>query len=141
MKFKKSDLIARIDNLLRHYEGEAIDRAEKHEEALIGSRDAWLEEHGKGFETFAMVIRRRIHSSQPVTIEDMPKEIKGYSNTSLAFYFPPAKATPDNNRRYENLQKLRAALCASEDESVSPTAIKQLGFQDVTFLFTPEAAK
>lgn len=143
MKFKKSDLITRIDNLLHNIEGEAITSAEKHEADLIGSRDAWLEDNREGFRKFARTINSRLNNGEPVTSEDIPESIKnrqGYGRTSLDFYVAPSKARSEN-ARYGSLKKLRDALQASEDESVSPTAIKQLGFQDVTFLFTPEASE
>jgi hypothetical protein len=141
VKFQKTDLIARIDALLRHAEGQAIDRAEKLDEQITGSRDAWLEDYAGDFGIFADRIHRRIRNGEPVTIEDIPAQIKGRSNTDLTFYFPPVKGRPlAEERRIDALQQLRNALTASTEDTVSPTAIKQLGFQDVTFLFTDEAA-
>jgi hypothetical protein len=141
VKFKTSDLIARIDNLLRDLEGKAIDRAEKLDDEREGARDAWLEDHAVGFREFAFRINGCLNSGRPVTIGDIPQGIKGRSNTDLKFYFEPAKNRPlVEDRKHESLLKLKAALQASTDETTSPTAIKQLGFQDVTFLFAPEAA-
>lgn len=140
MKFKTSDLITRIDNLLRHLEGEAIDRSEKLDDEIAGSRDAWLEDYTDGFRQFAYVIKSRLDAGKPVASEDIPQSIKGRGNSELKFYFAPSKSWRADNTRYDNLLKLKSALQASAEEAVSPTAIKQLGFQDVTFLFTPEAA-
>ena len=142
MKFKTTDLIERIDNLLRHLEGQAIDRAEKLNEERERALAAWIEEHDEGFRQFALRIKARLGSGQPVTVADIPASIKARSNSELKFYWEPgAGRAVAENRQADNLLKLKAALQASTEEAVSPTALKQLGFQDATFLFTPEAAK
>lgn len=140
MKFKTSDLIVRIDNLLRDLEGKAITRSEEYEEKLVGSTHAWLEDYENGFKQLAHNINKRRSMGQPVTADDIPASIKaGYHQ--LKFYSAPSAGTPaSENRQIDNLLKLKSALQASTEEAISPTAIKQLGFQDVTSLFTPEAA-
>jgi hypothetical protein len=140
VKFQTSDLITRIDNLLRDLEGKAITRAEERDEKLVGSQDAWLEDHSMAFRQFSTVIRKRLDAGQPVTSDDIPESIKGGYH-QLKFYSAPSAGSPaSENRQVDNLLKLKSALLASTEDTISPTAIKQLGFQEVTFLFTPEAA-
>lgn len=138
MKFKTSDLITRIDNLLRDLEGKCIQAAEEHDENLEGSRDAWMEDFGTDFRQFAGTIYSRLNAGKPVTRKDIPDSIM--RNGDLKVYYEPSLRLTAENRQYDNLMKLKAALSSSTEEAVSPSAIKQLGFQDVTFLFTPEAA-
>ena len=141
MKFKTSDLITRIDNLLRDLQGKAIDRAEKLDEETTLSADAWYDDHRDGYRELVVNIRRQLDQGKVITTDVIPTSIKGRSNTELKFYFAPSKGRPmAEERRADNLLKLKSALQASTEDTISPTAIKQLGFQDVTFLFTPEAA-
>ena len=142
MKFKTADIIARIDVLLEQGKNEAIDRAEKLDEEISLSADAWYEEHRDGYRELVVNIRRQLDQGKVITTAVIPESIKAHNNASLKFYFAPTKSRSlSEERRYDNLQKLRNALQASTEDTVSPTAIKQLGFQDVTFLFTTEAAK
>ena len=140
MKFRTTDLIERIDNLLRDLEGKALARAEEHDEKLEASKQEWLDTNGDGFRSFVKIIVNRLSVGEPITIDDIPDSIRKYGD--LKVYYPPSNGRPlAEERKHENLLKLKAALQASQEDTVSPTAIKQLGFQDVTFLFTPEASK
>jgi hypothetical protein len=140
LKFKTADIVSRIDALLAASDTKAIEREGEQENKALTARYDWLSEHEAGFAKFAANIVKAIRNKVPVTIEDVPDSIRRHGD--LKFYFGPSKGRPlAEERQAENLRKLRNALCASTEETVSPTAIKQLGFQDVTFLFTEGATK
>lgn len=139
MKFQITDLVARIDKLLTRHEAEQAVKAKEAEVKEQKGREDWIAQHQADFLYFAKNIIYKSKKNQPITFEDAPKEIRDRYN-SLKFHSTPSGWKADTHH-IESLRKLKAALEASTEETVSPTAIKQLGFQDVTFLFTPEAAK
>jgi hypothetical protein len=140
LKFKTADIISRIDALLTASANKAIEREEQLENAALTARYDWLEQHEAGFRELATQILWCLDKKIPVTVEDIPDSVR--QRGDLKVFYAPSKGRPlAEERQAENLRKLRNALCASQDETVSPTAIKQLGFQDVTFLFTQEASK
>ena len=139
MKFKTTDLIARIDVILAERLAESEAQQLKAELAERDSGSNWLSANTKGFRELAHQIHWRLDNNMTITFDDVPESIQDRYH-SLKFYAKPSARTAED-RTSENLKKLRNALRASQEDTVSPTAIKQLGFQDVTFLFTQEAAK
>ena len=140
MKFQKTDLIARIDAILKVQEAEAEARRRDVETKEAEARDAWITEHRDDFLYFAKNIQYLSKKGEPITIEAAPKEIRDKWGGQIKFFNTSSRWSADDTQN-KSLQKLRNALLASQEDTVSPTAIKQLGFQDVTFLFTAEAGK
>jgi hypothetical protein len=139
VKFKTTDIIARIDALLAERLADAEAAQLKANLVERDSASNWRNEHAEDFRYFAKDITYKLDKGLPITFDDVPEGIQNRYQ-ALKFYSKPSGWAKDDALS-GNLRKLRNALQASQEDTVSPTAIKQLGFQDVTFLFTAEASK
>jgi len=133
MKFKTSDLIARIDDLI----AERFKLAdEKHVEDVAAHqsfRAQWLEDHGPAYVEFANRIKEKIRKGRPITQDDLPAGVIGRYREFETFKSanPPTKKVPQTG----DLTVLKAALSAVSDEYVTTTGLREVGFKDISRLF------
>lgn len=137
MKFRTADLIARIDTLLAEREKAVAAAKVKAERESRASEARWVEAHGEAFLEFAATVRTKVRKGQPITRDDVPEKAATRYSDSLAFYFAPRE---QDVVEPGSLLTLKAALEAVEDEFVTTTGLREIGFKDIARYFRPASA-
>jgi hypothetical protein len=136
MKFKTSELIARIDTLIVERENAA---EEKHVQAVAdveAARTTWLQDHGPAYLEFANRIKEKIRKDRPILLEDIPQAVRARYNEYA--YFRPSSPPKKREAEYGELLTLKATLAAITDEHVTTTGLREIGFKNIADLFRTE---
>lgn len=138
MKFKTSDLIARLDTVISAKQAEAKAEEEKAFHNAGQAEKEWLENYADDWAYFAKDILLKLKHNEPITAAIRPQGIKGRTYDGIQWYAPASASRPANTK---SLESLKAILESVDDETVTPTALKSLGFTDISFLFAAKEAQ
>lgn len=136
MKFKTTELIARIDVLIAERVQAAEDKHLKAVADIESARSAWLEEHGPDYVEFANRIKEKIRKNRPILLDDIPTGARGRYNEFATYRAGsnPTKREADCS----DLLTLKATLGAIADEYVTTTGLREIGFKNIADLFRTE---
>lgn len=132
MKFRTADLIARIDALIEERKAVAEARTAEDKAAAEKARQDWLVAHSDAYVEFANRIKDKIRKGRPITMDDRPDGLRDKWQ-SLPFF--DASKPKVHTAQTADLETLRATLTAVEDEYVTTTSLREIGFKDVARLF------
>ncbi len=131
MKFDRTDLIDRVNDEIARREQITAEKNATAVETAATALAEHVEQTSVAWSAFATAIRRAVRVGRPVTLDDVPAELRDTSysrhvvNTPPANRWEPTEETP----KTADLHTLRALLVASTDQQVSLTEIERAGFK------------
>lgn len=151
MKFKRQDLLDVVEDLIKKQE----QRVEEYETAkstyAAKKLDSWLENDATYWSLLAKHITDSLKKKTPIT----EKSVKVALRQTSARYSPELSYYSESNpsyftlgdKKYEKivvdprLRELKLLLSISEDEIITSSALRDLGYRNLEWLFKLVAAK
>lgn len=126
MKFKRLDLIARVDEAIQNRRQAAENAYAADLKKYQAAREEYLNSTRNGWLDFAGCIRAAVRADRPIRFDDVPESLRsGRYTRSINFWDRREPALQNVN--VADLEAVRALLTAITDEEVAHSTLERFG--------------
>lgn len=129
MMINRLELIEKLKAKIQDREKHAVDSFHQANHKANVDQANYVTETAEAWSAFATTIRRRVRQNQPVTMEDVPAELKtrNYGDYTIRVFKPSEVKQSAHQPRVEALRSLLLVLESSPDRLISTSALERLG--------------